>query len=331
MSDHEGRTRREFLRDSVTAAAAVGAINTMSQAESKSPTTRPAWVISCRDAHLPETGEPDVWSAMKAIGVEGVEVAVKLDGACPGLFGRKKAFSIAKPDQVKALGDELAAHRKKITAFCLHNKFDARPDQEIECVKMTARAAVKLGVPAIRIDVVPREIKDESEFREFAIDIGKRIVDATKDTPVRFGVENHGGTTNKPEFLRQMFDGIGSKRFGLTLDTANFYWFGHPLSKLYDIYAEFVTLACHTHCKSVHYPEPEREKQRKMGWEYGKYNCPVYEGDIDFKRLAGILRKANYAGDLCIENESLRKFDKSERGKVLKKEADFLRRIAQES
>jgi len=333
MRENGSRTRRQFLKDSVTAATAAGVMSTASQMEAKGPATRPAWMIACRDANLKEVGEPDVFAAMGAIGVEGVEATVTPEGKSPGLFGPRDAqpFSIADEDGIKRLGDALAASRKKICAFCLHNHFDERPDDEVACVKMTARAAVKLGVPAIRIDVVPRRIKDEAKFLEFAVGMGRRIVEATKDTNVRFGVENHGGTTNKPEFLRKLFGGIGSKRFGITLDTANFYWFGHPLSKLYDIYTEFAASACHTHCKSIRYPEPEREKQRKMGWEYGKYNCPVYEGDIDFKRVAAILRKANYTGGLCIENESLGKFDKAERGKVLEREAGFLRRIARTS
>ena len=340
MNSSETRTRREFLADSITTAAAVGAMTTTgchiasmsvkAQPESRTPTSRPAWMIACRDAHLPETGEPDVWSAMTAIGVEGVEVTANLDGSCPALFGRKKTFSIAGPDGVKALGDELGAHKKSISAFCLHNHFDERPDEELESIKMTARAAVKIGTPAIRIDVVPRRLKGkDEEFLEFAIDIGRRIVEVTKDTPLCFGVENHGTTTNRPEFLHKLFDGVGSNRFGLTLDTANFYWFGHPLSKLYEIYSEFAASSCHTHCKSIHYPPAEREKRRKIGWEYGKYCSPIYEGDIDFKRVADILRKADYRGDLCIENESLRRFPKEQRCMILRKEADFLRRIAQ--
>jgi sugar phosphate isomerase/epimerase len=305
-------------------------IHVTEESEAQSPASKPAWAIACRDAHLTEVGKPDVWSAMDAIGVEGVEVTVHMDGTCPGLFGREKPFSIADEGGVGDLGDALGSHKKKISAFCLHNRFDEQPDEEVAFVKRVTKVAVKLGVRAIRLDVVPRKLagKDE-EFLRFAIEVGKRIIDATRDTSVRFGVENHGGTTNRPDFLRRLFDGIGSNRFGLTLDTANFYWFGHPLSRLYEIYREFAPAACHTHCKSIRYPESEREKQRERGWEYGKFCCPVYEGDIDFTRVATILREAGYQGDLCIENESLSRFDKGERGAILRREADFLRRIAQ--
>lgn len=291
----------------------------------------PGWVIACRDAHLHDLGEADTAAAMAAIGVDGVEVSVQLDGTCPGLLGPAKAYSLNDPDAIKHLRDLFEPKRRRISAFCLHNAFDQRPEDELRLVRKTSEVAVELGVPAIRLDVVPRKTKDPDAFFQFAVEIGRKIVDATRDLPVRFGVENHGGTTNQPGFLRKLFDGVGSKRFGLTLDTGNFYWFGHPLSKLYDIYEEFAPWACHTHCKSIRYPEAERDRQRPTGWEYGKYCCPIYEGDIDFARVGRILQKAGYRGDLCIENESLGRFPKEQHRDILKKEADMLRRIAHAS
>ena len=120
-----------------------------------------------------------------------------------------------------------------------------------------------------------------------------------------FAVENHGTTTNDPVFLNALFEKVGSKRLGLTLDTGNFYWFGHPLSKVYELYETFAPRVFHTHCKSIRYPAAEREKQRPMGWKYDQYTCPLGEGDIDFARVAAILHKAGYHNDLCIEDESL--------------------------
>ena len=64
-----------------------------------------------------------------------------------------------------------------------------------------------------------------------------------------------------------------------------------------------------------------------MGWEYGKYNSPIYEGDIDFRRVLKLLRKAGYKNDLCIENESLSKFPAAQRREVLAKEVRYLRKL----
>ncbi len=62
-----------------------------------------------------------------------------------------------------------------------------------------------------------------------------------------------------------------------------------------------------------------------MGWEYERYNCPLYEGDIDFHRVIGTLRRAGYTGDLCIEDESLGKFPAAQRRGILAKEIQYLK------
>jgi sugar phosphate isomerase/epimerase len=291
MINGEGRTRRGFLQDTLMVAAGVGMLRTVARA-AEPVGSKARWAITCRDVHLREVGNGDIWAAIRAIGADGMEVDVRADGACPAISSKETTWSVATEDDVKRLRDKLAEEK-------------------------------------IRIDVVPRKLAGkEDEFLKFAIDMGKKLVRVAQDADVRYGVENHGTTTNRPDFLRKLFEGVGSPKFGLTLDTANLYWYGHPLSKLYQIFEEFAPNACHTHCKSIGYPEDQREKQRPMGWEYGKYCCPVYEGDVDFKRVAAILRKAGYKGDLCVENESLGRFPKEQRGEILKREVRTLREIA---
>jgi sugar phosphate isomerase/epimerase len=316
-------TRRKFLNHSGRLFAGVGAASLL-QAGAAGEARGAAFPIGCRDTHLKETGEKDCWSALDAIGAEGVEASLRDDLSLPLLFPGK--YSIASREGLERLAADLKAARKRIFAFCMYNRFEERPDFEIRISARVARAARALGVPAIRIDVVPRKLK-RPEFLKLSVETLKKLMDATESTGVNFAIENHSNTTNDPEFLHPLFEQVGSKRLGLTLDTANFYWFGHPLSKVYEIYQAFASRAFHTHCKSIRYPGPEREKRRPMGWEYGRYNCPLYEGDIDFRRVVRILKKAGYANDLCIENESLRKFPASERSSVLAREVRFLKNL----
>jgi sugar phosphate isomerase/epimerase len=209
----------------------------------------------------------------------------------------------------------------------MYNRFDDRPDIELEWGIKVARAAKALGVKAIRIDVLPHKLSG-SEFLQFSIGILRKLLAATESTGVTFGIENHGGTTNDPAFLKALFDGVGSRRLGLTLDTGNFYWYGHPLSKLYELYEAFAPRVFHTHCKSIRFPEAEREKKRPMGWGYEKYCCPVDEGDIDFRRVVAILRKSGYANDLCIEDESLGKYPAAERAAILARQVRYLKGLS---
>ncbi len=315
-------TRRMFL--SRSGGMLVGA-GLLQRASAAGQADRPKpLLLAVRDSHLSVTGEPDSWAAMKKLGVEAVEVLVERDFSCPNLFPKDKQYSLVSDDAIAQLAKDLKSHNLKISAFCLMNRLEENPDEEVSWTVAVARAAAKLGVKAIRIDIVPRRLQGD-DFLRFSIETCKRILKESEKTGMRFGIENHGSTTNRVEFLEKLFDGVGSERLGLTLDVANFYWFGYPLNELYGIYRKFANRVFHTHCKSIRYPEDVRDKQRTPGWEYGKYNCPIYEGDIDFRRVLNILRQAGYDNDLCVENESLPKFPEDKRAEVLKKEVEFLR------
>lgn len=288
-------------------------------------TRQKGFPVTCRTADLKQTGATDCWAAMKAIGVNGAEADVDMNLACAGLFHPTKKYSLDTPDNIRVLKDDLAQAGAMISAFLMSNRFDERLDDELAWMKKLVKIAPEVGVNAIRIDVVSRKIKGEA-FLPFAIKTCKQLCDIAKDTPIRFGVENHGATTNDPAFLEKLFDGVGSPALGLTMDTGNFYWFGHPLEDIYKICEKFASRVYHTHCKSIKYPDDQKNVRRKMGWEYAKFNCPVYDGDVDYKRVAAILRRANYANDLCIEDESLRKFPEAERVEVLKKEVAWLKK-----
>ncbi|MCY3018417.1 MAG: TIM barrel protein [Planctomycetota bacterium] len=312
-------TRRTFLEGTGLAFATAGAAPLLGRDAIADDKPR-AIVVACRDCHLGVTGANDCWAALKTIGADGVEAVIADDLSLPGLF--PKGYTAADAGQEKLAADMKTAQRR-ITAFCMANRIEARPDFEVEWITKAAKAAKALAVPAIRIDVVSGKA-DRLAFLKLASETLKKAIAATEDTGVNLGIENHGGTTNDPEFLNTLFGMVGSKRLGLTLDTANFYWFGHPLSKLYEFYEAFAPRVFHTHCKNIKYPEAEREKKRAMGWEYGKYNCPVDEGDIDFARVVRILKAAGYANDLCVEDEALGKFPAAEQRTVLAREVKYL-------
>jgi sugar phosphate isomerase/epimerase len=301
-------------------AAMLGLESPLGAAENKK------WPVGCRDVHLKAAGQPDSWSCMKALGAECTEVNVDMNLACVNLFHPQRKYTLATDDGIRALKDDLAASGCRISAFMMANRLDEQLEKELEWTRNLVQAAHALGVETIRIDVVPRKL-DGDKFLPFAIDACKRMCQIAEGTSIRYGVENHGKITNDPQFLEKLFDGVGSAKLGLTLDCANFYWWGHPVNDLYPIYEKFAPRVVHTHCKSIRYPDDKKNVRREMGWEYGKYNCPIYEGDIDFKRVVKILRHANYGGDLCVEDESLEKCPEHERAAVLKKEIATLQKL----
>jgi len=322
MNKHRFVSRRGFFRDSTRFVLATGLAGVAARAFTAD--TPAHWPVAIRDAHLKLTGRPDCWAAMKFLGVSGVEAEINEQMLCFSLYHPAKPYRLDTPDGIRTLHDDLAAQGVTLTAFCMHNRLDERLEQEVAWTRKVVQTAQQLGANVIRIDVVPHKTPAD-QFLPFAIKACKQLCEVAEGTPVRFGIENHGRVTNDPQFLDKLFDGVGSPRLGLTLDALNFYWFGHPLDDLYAIYEKFAPRAFHTHCKSARYPEDRRNTRRPIGWEYEKYAAPIYEGDIDYQRVASILRKAGYRGDLCLENECLARFPADQRSDVLKKEIATLK------
>ena len=313
--------RRDFLKTTATAVLASTLAGQVLAAE-----RRVKWLVGCRDVHLKAVDKADGWAALKALEADCFEAEVNDESALSSFSAPGRKYTVATPEGIAELKADLKANKRRISAFCMHNKFDQRLDKEIEMSVQLTKAAERLGVPVIRIDVVPHALK-LGEFAAFATKACKQLCDATRGSKIRFGIENHGRATNDPDLMEQILNGVGSDRLGITLDTATLYWWGHPLDEVYRIYERFAPRAFHTHCKSIRYPEDKRNVKREMGWEYAKYNCPVYEGDLDFTRITAILRKAGYRGDLCVEDESLGRFPEAQRPENLKKQIAFLRKL----
>jgi sugar phosphate isomerase/epimerase len=263
---------------------------------------------------------------MDVLGAECIEAAIVEDLSLPDISRGPVKYEGATPAGIRRLSADLKASGKRISALCMANRFDERPEKELAWCVEVCRVAKEVGAPAVRIDVWPRKLEGDA-FLKLAADVLKRILEKSEESGVALAIENHGKTTNDPEFLSALFERVGSARLGLTLDTGNFYWFGHPLSKVEEIFATFAPRVRHTHCKGIHYPESEREKRRPMGWEYDKYNCALDEGDVDYPRLVKVLRAAGYANDLCVENESLGKVPEPERAKVVAREIRYLKSL----
>jgi sugar phosphate isomerase/epimerase len=315
-------TRRRFLVDAgllcgtVAWAARFGRTAFAGEAAVDMPT-------SCVDGMLRNIGQKDCWSALNAVGAEGIQADIGDNLSLPNLFNEKSPYTLT-PEGIVRLAADAKAANQRITAFCMHNNFDGRPEVEAKwCIEL-AQVAKTMNVPVIRIDVVPQK-STRPEFLKLAVKTLSKVIEATESTGTKFAVENHSNTTNDPTFLRALFDGVGSKRLGLTLDIGNFYWFGHPLSRIYEFCEEFASRVYHTHCKNIRYPAEEREKQRQMGWKYDVFGCPIDQGDVDYRRVVATLYKAGYRHDMCIENEFLAKHPAAEAQKILAKEIQLLK------
>lgn len=284
--------------------------------------------VSVRDCHLPMFGS--VKAGLDAMGLDAVELSYNRDRSVMSLDGSSEHESLADKEAIDRFAYKCSGHKIKVTSFLLGNNFGADDlDAEIDWVISAVKTAGQLGMHAVRIDAIMHDKRDWSldrRIQHFADCMG-RVLDATSDLKIEMGIENHGTLGNNPEFLDNVLNKVNSPRLGITCDTANFYWFGHPLSRVREIIKHFAPRIKHTHMKNIRFPEDKREIQREVGWEYGTYASPLRDGDIDIRWVVQTLKAAGYKGDLCIENESLGRFDAEKQKAILHDDATFLKEI----
>jgi len=287
--------------------------------------------VSVRDAMVPLRAGESFFAALRNLGLDAVELDVHRDGTLPRVVENGAApFSIGSADDtapLDALQKRLAEENVRVSALLMATDFSAPDaDRHVEWAIHTTRAAQQLGAPAVRIDTATRQSElSVAQVRDNFVRRIRQVLEATADTGVALGIENHGRISNDPQFLEEVFAAVGDERLGMTLDTGNFYWYGWPLDELYGILERFAPRARHTHVKNINYPPELANQQREIGYEYGKYSSPLDEGNIDIRRVVQILRDAGYNDDLCIENEALGKYPEEERPEIIRRDAQTLR------
>ena len=291
--------------------------------------------VAIRDAMLPDLDGAAFFQGLRDVGVSAVEIDVRPDFTPPHLRQDDgRPYSVKDEASSARLKQRLADEGVRACALLLSTDFyGGDADRHVDYAVRGAQAAKELGAPVVRIDPLHRD--PNLGAGEVLVTFVRRldaVVRRTRDTGVDLGVENHGTFGNDPRFLDHVFAASrDDPRVGLTLDTGNFYWYGHPLSEVYRLIQRFTPRAKHTHVKTINYPEELRDERRPVGLDYGKYACPLDEGNLDLKRVVAVLRTGGYARDLCVENETLGKLSSGERVDVLRRDVQVLRNaIAEE-
>ncbi len=288
--------------------------------------------ISVRDDIVFACKYPTLAEGLKDLNINGIELFINQDYTVPAIAPKdgKARLNIKVPAELAELKNQASANGVTISALCMGNDFNADDKQfQINWAVATVRACEFLGAPAVRIDAImhgEKELPLEERQRLVAESI-KKILAATADSKIELGIENHGFQGNDPEFINGLLNMVDSPRLGLTLDSGNFYWRGWPLSKVYEIFAEFATRVKHTHIKNIKYPAEIVETMREMGYEYEKYVSPIHEGDIDHKIYIDILKAAGYDRDICLEDESLGKYEIPQRRDNIRIAAETFRKM----
>ena len=119
---------------------------------------------------------------------------------------------------------------------------------------------------------------DEDAFG-WVIDAVERLIPKARQCGVLLGLENHWGLGRTPEGVLRIVEAVDSQWLKVTLDTGNF---------LEDPYDKLEMLAPHTVLM-----------QAKTYYGGGTW----YTLDLDYQRIAEIMRRHNYAGYVSLEFE----------------------------
>ncbi|MEM9237405.1 MAG: sugar phosphate isomerase/epimerase family protein, partial [Verrucomicrobiota bacterium] len=167
-------------------------------------------------------------------------------------------------------------------------------DHTLDCLEQ----AYQLGIPTMRVNSgrwgtskdfdelmakrgieEPIEGHDEEDAFEWVIDAYSKLVPEAEKRGVVMGLENHWGLGVTPEGVLRVVEAIDSPWLRVTLDTGNF--LENPYDRLAKLASETVLL------------------QAKTYFGGGRW----YTLDLDYARIASIMRKASFTGYVSLEFE----------------------------
>lgn len=174
----------------------------------------------------------------------------------------------------------------------------AERKKNIDHTKHCMDLAARLGIPCVRLnsgrwktiksfddlmkvkgDEPPIAGYKEADAIGWCVDSIRDLLPHCEATGVKLALENHWGLTTKVATLLDIWRKVNSPWLGINLDTGNY-----P-DKVYEGIAELAPHASIVQAKTYH-----------GGGVW-------YTLDLDYKRIAGILKKANYQGWVSLEME----------------------------
>jgi L-ribulose-5-phosphate 3-epimerase len=289
-------TRREALQIGAAAALApVGSAAAQTSASASAASPAPPRIRVAVSTYSYWHFEPVKYPIEKviddaaAMGFDGVEIL-------------HRQMESETPAYVSGLRQRAFRNGLDLVMLSIHQDFvDPDPalrkkdiDHTIHCIQL----ASDLGIPAIRLNsgrwntiksfddlmkVKGEEppiagYTDDDAFK-WCIESIQACLPAAEKAGVMMCLENHWGLTTKPENLLRIYKAVQSPWLGINLDTGNF---------ATDPYAGLEMLAPHAVIV-----------QAKTYYGGGVW----YSLDLDYPRIAGILRKAGFKGYVSLEME----------------------------
>ena len=250
----------------------------------------------------------EVIERASALGAEGVDIL-------------HRQMDSEDDQYLMSLKQHAFRHGVDLISLSIHQDF-VSPDSDdrqkaIDHTKHCIELAYKMGIPCIRLnsgrwntirsfdelmanrgEEPPIEGYTEDDAFQWCIDSINLCLEKAEECGVLLALENHWGLTRTPEGLLRIVQGVDSPWLGLLMDTGNF--LEEPYEKLERLapYANFI--------------------QAKTYYGEGEW----YTLDLDYARIADILKKADYRGYVAIEFEGKAPADEG-----VKKSVELMRSV----
>ncbi len=213
-----------------------------------------------------------------------------------------RQFESEEPAYLRRIKRQAAINGLSLPMLSIHQDFvspDAAErqkniDHTVHCMQLAA----DLGIPFVRLnsgrwktiksfddlmkvkgDEPPLPGYKEKDALDWCVSSIEKCLPAAEKLGVVLALENHWGLTTKVENLLAIWKRVNSPWLGLNVDTGNYP--GDPYEGLSQLAANASIV------------------QAKTYYGGGEW----YTLDLDYKRIAGILQKANYKGWVSLEME----------------------------
>jgi sugar phosphate isomerase/epimerase len=223
------------------------------------------------------------------LGFDGVEVLHRqMSGESPEYLNRLKRLAFRSGIDLVML----SIHQDFVSPKAEERK--KHIDHTIRCIGIAAQ----MGIPAIRLnsgrwktvksfddlmkvkgDEPPLPGYTDADALKWCIDSIRECLPAAEKAGVMLALENHWGLTTRVEYLMRIWKEVNSPWLGINLDTGNFPGDSYPGIEALAPHASIV--------------------QAKTYYGGGEW----YTLELDYKRIAGILRKAGFGGYISLEME----------------------------
>jgi sugar phosphate isomerase/epimerase len=248
---------------------------------------------------------------LTSLGMKGTPLAqavakmVHFGAECTELNGRPGCHpditweSEADYATARKLLDEAGIVATSLGGYCDFAQEDDRAlENEIEGFIGYCRRAERLGIPIVRA------FAGDVKTGHALVDFEGRIIGAfgelmrrLEGIKVRVGIENHGRLANDGMFLRKLIETVASPKLGMTIDTGNFYWAGHPPQRVDTFIQLLAPYTVSLHIKDVAYRDGR------------PVFVPAGRGVVDLPRLFTLLEGHGYDGPVVSEYEGEGPYD----------------------